>query len=48
MTGMYDQIKATYNQQQAAVRTSYGLTEWIEVNQVVQHGCILTPHLFYI
>ena len=41
-------IKAMYDQQQAAVRTTYGLTEWFEVNQGVRQGCILWPHLFNI
>ena len=41
-------IKAMYDQQQAAVRTSYGLTEWFEIGQGVRQGCIISPHLFNI
>ena len=41
-------IKALYDQQQAAVRTSYGLTEWFEIGQGVRQGCIISPHLFSI
>ena len=41
-------IKAMYDQQQAAVRTTYGLTDWFEVKQGVRQGCILSPHLFNI
>ena len=41
-------IKALCNQQRAAVRTSYGLTEWFEVGQGVRKGCIISPHFFHI
>ena len=41
-------IKAMYDQQQAAVRTTYGLTDWFKVKQGVRQGCILSPHLFTI
>ena len=41
-------IKALYDQQRAAVRTSYGLTEWFEIGQGVRQGCIISPHLFNI
>ena len=39
-------IKALYDQQKAAVRTSYGLTNWFEIEQGVRQGCIISPHLF--
>ena len=41
-------IKAMYDQQKAAIRTSYGLTDRFEVNQGKRQGCILSPHLFNI
>ena len=41
-------IKALYDQQRGAVRTSYGLTEWLEIGQRVRQGCIISPHLFNI
>ena len=41
-------IKALYDQQKAAVRTSYGLTEWFEIGQGVRRACIISPHLFNI
>ena len=41
-------IKALYDQQKAAVRTSYGLTNWFEIEQGVREGCIISPHLFNI
>ena len=41
-------IKALYDQQKAAVRTSYGLSEWFEIGQGVRQGCIISPHLFNI
>ena len=39
-------IKNLYEQQQAAVRTAYGLSEWFSIGQGVRQGCILSPHLF--
>ena len=39
-------LKNLYNQQKAAVRTVYGMTEWFEIEQGVRQGCILSPHLF--
>ena len=41
-------IKNLYEQQQAAVRTAYGLSEWFSIGQGVRQGCILSPHLFNI
>ena len=39
-------LRAMYNKQKAAVRTTYGLTDWFEIDQGVCQGCILSPHLF--
>ena len=39
-------IKHFYEQQQAAVRTIYGLSEWFSIGQGVRQGYILSPHLF--
>ena len=39
-------LKAMYGEQKAAVRTTYGLTDWFEIDQGVRQGCTLTPHLF--
>ena len=41
-------IKALYDQQKVAVRTSYGLTNWFEIKQGIRQGCIISPHLFTI
>ena len=41
-------LKALYDEQKAAVRTSYGMTDWFEIDQGVRQGCILSPHLFNI
>ena len=40
--------RALYAQQKAAVRMTYGLTEWFEIGQEVRQGCIISPHLFNI
>ena len=39
-------LRVMYDKQKAAVRTTYGLTDWFEVGQGVCQGCILSPHLF--
>ena len=41
-------IKALYDQQRAAVRTSYGFTEWFEIGQGVRQGCIISARHFNI
>jgi hypothetical protein len=39
-------IRSLYANQEAAVRTEYGDTEWFEVRKGVRQGCILSPYLF--
>jgi hypothetical protein len=39
-------IKSLYTNQEAAVKTEYGNTEWFEVGKGVRQGCILSPYLF--
>jgi hypothetical protein len=39
-------IKSLYTKQEAAVRTEYGNTEWLEVRNGVRQGCVLSPYLF--
>jgi hypothetical protein len=36
-------IKSMYSKQEAAVKTEYGKTEWLEVGKGVRQGCILPP-----
>ena len=37
--------KAMYDKQKAAVKTTYGLTEWLRIEQRARQGCMLSPHL---
>ena len=39
-------IRSLYANQEAAVRTEYGDTEWFEVRKGVRQGYILSPYLF--
>jgi hypothetical protein len=41
-------IKSLYQEQQAAVRTESGTSDWFEVQKGVRQGCILSPCLFNI
>ena len=41
-------IRSLYEQQQAAVKTSPGITEWFEIGQGARQGYILSPYLFNI
>ena len=47
-THIIELIKQLYSQQQAAVRTSHGLTDWFTVEQGVHQGCIHSSYLFNI
>ncbi|XP_063587729.1 uncharacterized protein LOC134764980 [Penaeus indicus] len=35
-------LKSMYEQQTAAVRTTYGLTDWFDIEQGVRQGCIIS------
>jgi hypothetical protein len=39
-------IKSLYKNQEAAVRTEYGNTEWFKVREGVRQGCVRSPYLF--
>ena len=39
-------IEALYSEQQSAVRTDSGTTDWFSVSKGVRHGCIVSPQLF--
>ena len=39
-------MKCLYTNQEAAVRTEYGLTDWFSIGKGVRQGCILSPYLF--
>ena len=41
-------LRMLYENQQASVKTSAGLTEWFDIGQGVRQGCILSPSLFNI
>ena len=41
-------LKSMYSDQKAAVRTTYGLTDWFDIGQGVRQGCIISPSLFNI
>ena len=41
-------IKNLYEQQQAAVKTVYRLSERFSIGQEVRQGCIISPHIFNI
>jgi hypothetical protein len=39
-------IKSLYTNQEAAVKTEYGNTDWYEVGNGVRQGCIMSAYLF--
>lgn len=39
-------MKSLYTNQEAAVRTEFGLTDWFAIGKGVRQGCILSPNLF--
>ena len=39
-------LRNLYAGQEAIVRTGHGTTDWFQIGQAVQQGCILTPCLF--
>ena len=41
-------IEALYSEQQSAVRTDSGTTDWFSVSKGVRQGCIMSPQLFSI
>ena len=42
----YLTLRAMHDKQNAEVRTTYGLTDWFEIDQGVRQGYILPTHLF--
>ena len=45
---LIDLMRNLYHQQEAAVRTEHGDSEWFGVGKGVRQGCILSPYLFNI
>ncbi|XP_072046909.1 uncharacterized protein [Amphiura filiformis] len=43
-----DLISQLYEDQESAVRTSNGNTEWFKIGRGLRQGCILSPNLFNI
>ena len=39
-------LRSLYANQEAAVRTVYGTTDWFQIGKGVRQGCILSPCLF--
>ena len=39
-------LRNLYADQEATVRTGYGITDWFQVRKGVRQGCILSPCLF--
>ena len=39
-------LRNLYTDQEATVRTGYGITDWFQIGKVVHQGCILSPCLF--
>ena len=39
-------LRTLYSNQESAVRTACGDSEWFKIEQGVRQGCILSPHLF--
>ena len=40
-------LRNLYADQEAAVRTGHGTTDWFQVGKRLCQGCILSPYLFY-
>ena len=39
-------LRNLYADQEAAVRTGHGKTDWFQIGKVVRRGCILSPYSF--
>ena len=39
-------LRNMYADQEAAVRTGHGTTDWLQIGKKVRQGCILSPCLF--
>ena len=39
-------LRNLYADQEAAIRTGHGTTDWLQIGKAIRQGCILSPFLF--